>query len=96
MGKCDCKAWDEHDDWCSAHPMNQLQEEVEQLKEEVEKPIRIKLEFSTLVFLMKKRNMFVMAREEGRPSIEIVLEKDDHPYDLQEALNRLEEEWDQQ
>ncbi len=56
--------------------------------------LKREMSFDMLVTLMKKNHGVVLCGRDGEPSIEITLEKGEHPEDLQEALNFLENEWE--
>lgn len=58
------------------------------------KPIRIELDFPTLVFLMKsRRNLYVHCSTEEQPPIELILAKGEHPGSMGDAIRLVEEEW---
>ena len=56
--------------------------------------LRRKIDFDMLVSLMKKGHGVVLCGKQDEPSIEITLKKDEYPSDLAEALNLVEQYWD--
>lgn len=56
--------------------------------------IKILLTFDMLVTLMKKRSAVVICRDGGKESIELRLEQDEYPEDLDEALGFVQNEWE--
>lgn len=59
------------------------------------KPIRIELDFQTLVFLMKSsKNLYVQTFDDSKPSIELKLANGEHAGSLGDTIRILEEEWD--
>lgn len=56
--------------------------------------IKHTISFDMLVTLMKKNHGIVLCGKNNEPSIEITLEKGEHPTDIEEAINFIERDWD--
>lgn len=55
--------------------------------------VKRKISFDFLVALMKGQDVVLSGPDDG-PSVELSLPKDEQPENVHEALNKVEEEWD--
>jgi len=47
-----------------------------------------------VVALMKKNSGIVLCGNENEPTIEITLEKDEVPEDIEDAIDKIQNEWE--
>jgi hypothetical protein len=56
--------------------------------------IKRQISFDSLISLMKKGHAVILCGEGTEPSVELILEDDEYPEDLDDVIKLIERDWD--